>query len=89
MAHKAVEKEPDNVNFLITLGEVLHRTEDHDNAEVILLKSYNLSIATSDNQNLQTTKIVNLLIQLYEAWGKPEEAEKWQAKLLQTETVEE
>jgi len=29
------------------------------------------------------------LIDLYEAWNKPEEAEKWQAKLQQTEVVTE
>jgi hypothetical protein len=28
------------------------------------------------------------LINLYEAWNKPEEAEKWRAKLLQTEAIE-
>ena len=29
------------------------------------------------------------VIELYEAWDKPEKAEKWRAKLLQTEAVEE
>jgi hypothetical protein len=29
------------------------------------------------------------LIALYKAWNKPEEAEKWRAKLPQTEAVEE
>jgi len=28
---------------------------------------------------------MNNLIELYEAWNKPEEAEKWRAKLPQTE----
>jgi hypothetical protein len=28
---------------------------------------------------------MNNLIDLYEAWNKPEEAEKWRAKLSQTE----
>jgi hypothetical protein len=28
-------------------------------------------------------------IQLYEAWNKPEEAEKWRAKLPQKEAMEE
>jgi hypothetical protein len=30
-----------------------------------------------------------LLIALYEAWNKPEEAVKWQSKLQQTVTVKE
>jgi hypothetical protein len=29
------------------------------------------------------------LITLYEAWNKPKEAEKWRAKLLQTEALRE
>jgi len=29
------------------------------------------------------------LIEIYEAWDKPEKAEEWQAKLPQTEAVEE
>jgi hypothetical protein len=32
---------------------------------------------------------LNQLIKLYEAWDKPEKAEKWRAKLQQTEAVEE
>ena len=31
---------------------------------------------------------LNNLIELYEAWGKPEKAEEWRAKLPQTKTVE-
>jgi len=31
----------------------------------------------------------NNLIDLYEAWNKPEEAENWQAKLPQTEALRE
>jgi hypothetical protein len=29
------------------------------------------------------------LINLYEAWGKPEKAEQWREELPQTETIEE
>jgi hypothetical protein len=32
---------------------------------------------------------MNNLIDLYEAWNKPEEAEKWRTKLPQIEAVEE
>ena len=53
------------------------------------LKAFDLSTANSDLQDPKTVKIIHLLIQLYEAWNKPEEAEKWQAKLSQTEAMEE
>ena len=32
-----------------------------------------------------TLESLNNLIKLYEAWGKPEKAEEWRAKLPQTE----
>jgi len=33
LARKAVEKEPENADFLMTLGEALHHTEDREQAE--------------------------------------------------------
>jgi hypothetical protein len=36
-----------------------------------------------------TPKSHSSLIQLYEAWDKPEKAEEWRAKLPQTEAVKE
>jgi len=32
---------------------------------------------------------MNELIDLYESWNKPEKAEQWRAKMLQTEAVNE
>jgi serine/threonine protein kinase/tetratricopeptide (TPR) repeat protein len=83
LARKAVEKEPENADFLMTMGEALYHTEDRENAEVTLLRALELSIAASDTKELQTTEIVQSLIQLYEVWGKPEKAEQWRAKLPQ------
>ena len=36
-----------------------------------------------------TKESLNNLIELYEAWNKPKEAEEWRAKLPQTEAVTE
>ena len=88
-ARKAVEKEPDNVDFLITYGEILHRVEDYVNAERVLLKAYNLSVAASKPRTSKNTKSINLLIDLYEAWNKPEKGNEWQTKLPQIEAVNE
>ena len=33
-----------------------------------------------------TIESINTMIALYAAWNKPEEAEKWRAKLMKTET---
>ena len=81
MARKAVEKEPENVEFLMTLGKALCHTEDKDNAETILIKAYNLSIDTTDSHNSTTAEVIHLLIDLYETWNKLEDAEKWRTKL--------
>jgi tetratricopeptide (TPR) repeat protein len=89
LARKAVEKEPENAGFLRTLGEALYHTEDREHAEAALLRALELSIAASDTKELQTTEIVQSLIQLYGVWGKPEKAEEWRAKLAQTEAKRE
>ncbi len=39
-------------------------------------------------EHSHTIDMQDQLVSLYEAWHKPEEAEKWQAKLLETEAVE-
>ncbi|MFC1604523.1 protein kinase [Planctomycetota bacterium] len=89
LARKAVEKEPENVDFLKTLGKAYYHSEDSKNTEEILLKAFEKSIVESDLYDSQTNEIIQLLIQLYEAWNKPEEAEKWRTKLPKTEAVTE
>ncbi len=89
LARKAVEKEPENVSFLRTLGEALYHTEGQEHAEAALLRVLELSIAASEPHDPQITEVVQLLIQLYESWGKAEKAEEWRAKLPETEIVEE
>jgi hypothetical protein len=37
----------------------------------------------------ETLESMNNLIELYEAWNKPEKAKEWRAKLPQTEAVDE
>ncbi|HUU18657.1 MAG TPA: protein kinase [Sedimentisphaerales bacterium] len=88
LARKAVEKEPENADFLRTLGEALCHTEDREHAEAALLRAFDLSIAASDPHDPKTAEIMQLLIQLYESWDKAEKAEEWRAKLPQTKTVE-
>jgi serine/threonine protein kinase/tetratricopeptide (TPR) repeat protein len=86
LARKAVEKELENTDFLKTLGEAYYHTMDRENAEDILLKAFKQSIV-GDSDDSQIIEIIQLLIKLYEAWNKPEEAEKWRAKQPQTEAM--
>jgi hypothetical protein len=89
LAHKAVEKEPENSVFLTTLGEAFCRAGDRDNAEAALLKAYDLSVATTEPGDPKDARTVQLLTELYESWDRPEEAAKWRAKLPQPETIKE
>jgi len=89
LARKAVEKEPENSDFLRTLGEALYYVEDRENAETILLKAFDFSIANLDPHDDETTEVIQLLIQLYEAWNKPEKAKEWRAQLVQKEDFKE
>jgi tetratricopeptide (TPR) repeat protein len=88
LARKAVEKELENADLLRTLGEALYHAEDREHAEMILQKAFDLSIAASDPHDPKTTKVIQLLIQLYESWNKPEKAEEWRVKLSQNEAVD-
>jgi hypothetical protein len=89
LARKAVEKEPENADFLRSLGKALYHTEDREHAEAMLLKAFDLSIAASDPHDPKAGEVVQLLIDLYEAWNKPEKANEWQEKLAQIEDFEE
>ncbi|MFC1633344.1 protein kinase [Planctomycetota bacterium] len=83
LARKAIEKEPENADFLTILGKALYYTEDRENAEAILLSAFDLSIAASDPYDPKVGEVIQLLIQLYESLDKPEKANQWRAKLSQ------
>jgi hypothetical protein len=40
------------------------------------------------NRHPDTLNSWRTLIELYEAWGRPEKAEEWRAKLPQTEAIQ-
>ena len=89
LARKAVEKEPENADFLRTLGKALYHAEDREHAETILLRAFDLSIAAPDPHDPKAGEVIQLLIDLYEAWNKPERANEWRVKLTQIEDFEE
>ena len=77
------------MDFLRTLGEALYNNKEPQHAEEMLLKAFDLSTANPNPQDAETIKVVQLLIQLYEAWNKSEKANEWRAKLEQIEDLEE
>jgi hypothetical protein len=60
-----------------------------EKAEQLLIQAVKGRRLKLRDTHLHTLESWNNLIELYEAWGKPEKAEEWRAKLPQTEAVDE
>ncbi|MBC8217713.1 MAG: tetratricopeptide repeat protein [Planctomycetes bacterium] len=60
-----------------------------EKAEPLLLEAINGRRLKLGDTHPHTKESLNSLIDLYEAWGKPENAKEWRSKLPQTEAVEE
>jgi len=60
---------------------------DYDKAEQLLLEALEGRRLKLGDTHTHTLKSLNNLIELYEAWGKPEKANEWRAKLPQAENI--
>jgi hypothetical protein len=63
------------------LGALLHQRGRHADAEPFLLEAVEGWRERFGDGDLNTQRCVNSFIRLYEAWGKPENAAEWRAKL--------
>jgi tetratricopeptide (TPR) repeat protein len=72
---------------MLYLAQLHIDQERYDDAEKLLLKAVDVSYVKLGDTHPHTLKILNNLIALYESWNKPEEAEKWRAKLPQRDSV--
>ena len=61
----------------------------YQEADELLLEAVEGRRLTLGDRHPPTQQSLNNLIDLYEAWNKPEKAEEWRAKLPQTEAIEE
>jgi hypothetical protein len=61
----------------------------YDDAEQLLLEAVKGRRLKLGDTHPRTLESWNNLIELYEAWGKPEKAEEWRAKLPQMKAAEE
>ncbi len=66
-------------------GRTLVKLERYEDAEPALNEAYTLLDAGEGSDSEGTTLVVEALIDLYDAWGKPEKAAEWRAKLAETE----
>ena len=63
------------------LGECLARMGRYEQAEQELRQSYDVIVAAVGTDHSFEPEARRKLVALYEAWGKPEEAARWRAKL--------
>ena len=62
------------VDLLVQLGT-------HEEAEPLALECYALNVKVYGNEHQETIDAINLLIHIYDAWDKPEEAKKYREML--------
>ena len=46
-----------------------------------MLEAHDILVAALSSDHEQTIRVVGYLIDLYDAWGKPDKAAEWRAKL--------
>jgi len=68
-------------------AELSSRLGRYNQAEREFLAALNVSRRLFGDRHEETLACTRGLIDLYEAWNRPEEAEKWRAKLPKTEAV--
>ncbi len=68
-------------NFLGKHGRALAALERFDDAESALLEAHGILQTALGDEHGQTKRVVGYLADLYDAWGKPQIAGEWRAKL--------
>ncbi|MBN2446456.1 MAG: serine/threonine protein kinase [Phycisphaerae bacterium] len=65
----------------LSLGQCYLAQRRYADAETIFLECYEGFNAIFGPTNMRTVQAMKLLVELYEAWDKPNEADEWRAKL--------
>ncbi len=63
------------------LGEALMEMQHYEEAEEALKSSFSLLLTLRGEQDAQTQQVLGHLIALYDAWGRPEQADLYRAQL--------
>jgi len=77
------------IHNMVRLGWVYTEQQRYDEAEALLLDAFELSHRVLGPLDQITIESIGKVVELYEAWNKPEQANQWRAKLPQTEAVDE
>ena len=68
-------------NYEIGLSDTLHRQQRFEEAESLALSSMEKRRAILDDEHFEVQLEIEYIVQLYEKWGKTEEAAQWRALL--------
>ena len=68
-------------NFLGKHGRALAALGRYDEAEAARFEAHGTLVAALGDRHGQTTRVVGYLADLYDAWGKPEQAAEWRSML--------
>jgi eukaryotic-like serine/threonine-protein kinase len=79
---------PDTLESMHELGVLHLKQSQYESAESTLLEAYKKRVARLRPGHPHTGETVDILIQLYEAWDRPEEAKEWRFKLQQQQATE-
>lgn len=85
---KLSRNHPYTLNVINDFGVLRTKQKRYVNAEQLLLEALEGRCLKLGDTHPHTLESWNNLIELYEAWDKPETANQWRAKLPQTEAVE-
>jgi hypothetical protein len=69
------------------MGNLLWNQGKYEEAEPLALECYALNVKVYGNEHQETIDAINLLIKLYDALGKPEEAKKYRDMLPEEDTT--
>ncbi len=75
-------------NFLGKHGRALAALERFDDGESVLLEAHGILQAALGDEHGQTKRVVGYLADLYDAWGKPDKAAEWRAKLAERQETQ-
>ena len=87
--YKLGDDHPDTLESKNDLAVLYKEQARYDEAQPLLLEAAKGRLLKLSDKHPHTQESVNHLIELYEAWGKPEKAGEWRARLPQTEAAEE
>ena len=66
-------------------GVCLTALRRYEKAEVSLREAHKILVVAVGAEHGQTLKVIPNLVELYDAWGKPDKAAEWRAKMPRTE----